>query len=278
MSDITRRLPTFGLLYGNISRNIVSCYTSTRQILSIVQEVMHKIWRCSVFPFHCLQYYIMSDFLKKFKSVFIEEDTSQAAKTEGAEPQQTATTAAAAPVPPPAAPTSPGSVSDRFVEILASALEKNNQPGFDYFEFRQSLANLAKMAMDEPTRFKSAFAMAQTMGVDQAKLMESANFYLQVLSGEQAKFNEAHAQQRSKLIGNREEEVVNLENAIQQKTQQIAELTRQIEEHRQQSTQIRAEVSESTLKIEKTKSDFEATFTSVVSQLQDDVAKIKQYL
>lgn len=221
----------------------------------------------------------MSDFLKKFKSVFIEEDTSQPAKQEGAAPQQTATpNTPQAPAPPPTAPTPSGSVSDRFVEILASALEKNNQPGFDYFEFRQSLANLAKMAMDEPTRFKSAFAMAQTMGVDQAKLIESATFYLQVLSGEQAKFNEAHAQQRSKLIGNREEEVVNLENAIQQKTQQIAELTRQIEEHRQQSTQIRAEVSESTLKIEKTKSDFEATFTSVVSQLQDDVAKIKQYL
>ena len=32
------------------------------------------------------------------------------------------------------------------------------------------------------------------------------------------------------------------------------------------------------IKIENTKADFEATFASVVSQLQADVAKIEQYL
>ena len=167
----------------------------------------------------------MSDFLKKFKSVFIVEEAA-ASEASATAPEQPATTAAPQAPQPSAPPETPGSVSDRFVEILVKALEQNNQPGFDYFEFRQALANLAKMAMDEPTRYKSAFAMAQTMGVDPAKLLESGSFYLQVLSGEQAKFNEAHAQQRAKLIGNREEEISQLENAIQAKTQQIAELTR----------------------------------------------------
>ena len=177
----------------------------------------------------------------------------------------------------PTAETS-GAVTDKFSEILLSALEKNNQPGFDYFEFRQALRNLAKMPMDEQTRFQSAYAMAQTMGATPTALVESANFYLQVLSTEQSRFNEAHQQQRAKLIGNREDEVKNLEGMMLQKAEQIKQLTQEIEDHRQQADQIRKELSESTIKIENTKADFDATFTSVVSQMQSDVDKIKSYL
>lgn len=224
----------------------------------------------------------MSDILKKFKSVFIVEEEGGAAQNNKQTPQHPAEMTA----PPPRqqnaeatpASTASGSVSDKFVEILAGALEKSNQEGFDYFEFRQALKNLSKMPMDEATRFHSAYAMAQTMGMTPAKLVESAQFYLGVLGNEQARFNEAHAQQRARLIGNREEEVKNLEAMMLNKAEQIKELTRQIEEHRQRSEQIRQEVNDSTVKIETTKADFEATFASVTEQLQGDIAKIQQYL
>lgn len=222
----------------------------------------------------------MSDLLKKFKSVFIVEDETaataepneQAPANAGNQQPQTSTTA-----PAPIVKTT-GAVSSKFVDILAGALEKNNQEGFDYFEFRQSLINLAKMPMDEVTRYQSAFAMAQTMGVTSAKLVDSAQFYMTVLSNEQTKFNEAHAQQRAKLIGNREDEAKNLDALIQQKAEQIKKLTQEIAEHQKQSEQIRKDVSDATIKIENTKADFEATFASVVAQLQADVAKMQQHL
>lgn len=224
----------------------------------------------------------MSDILKKFKSVFIVEEEGGATQNTNQTQQSNSQHPAEMTAPPPkqraAESSASGSVSDKFVEILANALEKNNQEGFDYFEFRQALKNLAKMPMDEQTRFHSAYAMAQTMGVTPAKLVESAKFYLNVLLNEQAKFNEAHAQQRARLIGNREEEVKNLEAMIQNKAEQIKQLTQQIEEHRQHSEQIRNEISDSTVKIETTKADFEATFASVTGQLQEDIGKIQQYL
>lgn len=219
----------------------------------------------------------MSDFLKKFKSVFVIEEPEKANASSAQQPEPKTPAAAPPPVAPPVA-ASEGAVTDKFMGILSSALEKSNQPGFDYFEFRQSLINLAKMPMDEATRFHSAYAMAQTMGITSQKLLESAQFYLNVLAAEQAKFNEAHAQQRARLIGNREEEIKNLELAVQQKAEQIKQLTQQMEEHRQRSEQIRSEINESTVKIETTKADFEATFAVVSGQLQDDAAKIKQYL
>lgn len=221
----------------------------------------------------------MSDFIKKFKSVFVIEEESAANNANTGSQHPAEMTA-----PPPkntnsgqSAPAS-GSISNKFVEVLAAALEKNNQEGFDYFEFRQALKNLAKMPMDEPTRFQSAYAMAQTMGVTPTKLVESAKHYLNVLSNEQSHFSEAHAQQKSKLIGNREEEAKSLEAAMQQKAEQIKQLTQEIEQNRVKSEQIRKEISESTVKIESTKADFEATFSSVVAQIQDDVAKIQQHL
>lgn len=220
----------------------------------------------------------MSDFLKKFKSVFIVEESGVQTASPASPATATPTSAPEPTAPPPPTPPSTGAVSDRFVEILATALEKNNQSGFDYFEFRQALKNLSKMPMDEATRFHSAFAMAQTMGITPGKLVESAQHYLGVLNGEQTHFAEAHAQQKSKLIGNREDEAKNLEAAMQQKAEQIKQLTAEIEQNRQRSEQIRQEISDSTLKIESTKADFDTTFATVYAQIQDDVAKIQQYL
>jgi uncharacterized protein (DUF3084 family) len=229
----------------------------------------------------------MSDFIKKFKSVFVVTDEGGEANTGNQHPAEmtsrpTKASPAAPSAPAPAQAVAPsvssGSVNNKFVEALAAALEKNNQVGFDYFEFRQALKNLAKMPMDEQTRYQSANAMAQTMGVTPAKLVESAQFYLGVLNGEQAHFAEAHAQQKAKLVGNREAEAKNLEIAVQQKAEQIKQLTLEIEQFRQKSEQIRKEINESTVKIETTKADFETTFASVVAQIQDDVAKIQQYL
>ncbi|MBL7825764.1 MAG: hypothetical protein JNJ57_03980 [Saprospiraceae bacterium] len=221
----------------------------------------------------------MNDFLKKVKSVFIVEEGASG-NTESTDnkttveipSKETGATTTSAPVQ------AEGSLNNKFLEVLATALEKNNQEGFDYFEFRQALKNLSKMSMDEQTRYQSAYAMAQTMGITSAKLVESAQHYLNVLATEKTRFSDAHAQQRAKLIGNKEEEIKNLDQMVQQKSAQIAQLTKEIEEHRKNSELIRKEINDSTVKIETTKADFEVTFTSVMEQLQNDVVKIQQYL
>ena len=56
-------------------------------------------------------------------------------------------------------------LDDRSLEFLASALEKNNLPGFDYYEFKRAVVALRQMQLDEPTAHKSAFATAATGGV-----------------------------------------------------------------------------------------------------------------
>src|SRR5688500_17301511 len=81
-----------------------------------------------------------------------------------------------------------GHVQNKFLEVLFGALESNNQEGFDYLEFKDFLRSLANVPMDDATRFKSAFATAQTMGATKEKILSTARVYMDVLSKEEIKF------------------------------------------------------------------------------------------
>jgi DNA repair exonuclease SbcCD ATPase subunit len=228
--------------------------------------------------------------LKKLKGLFIAEDEGdlqKALEQQAAQKDKTET----APTPPSANATytsstpthslpsnSGGEVDDKFVNILFEAMEKANIGGFDYIEYKQALRNLAKMPMDEATRFQSAYAAAQTMGATPPKLLESAQHYINVLSQEEQKFKAALSNQRSKQIGDKEQHIQNMAKIIQQKEQQIAQLTKDIENDKKNMETLKTEISEASVKMEKTQSDFIASFNALVGQIKSDAEKIKQYL
>src|SRR5690606_39218150 len=128
--------------------------------------------------------------LKSLKSLFVVEEAKPETKAEG-EPREQA----AEPVRPeafrPSSPAEPGKVQDKLFDVLFGALQANNQQGFDYMEFKDFVKSLASVPMDDATRFKSAFATAQTMGATKDVILKSANHYLDILSREEAKFQDA---------------------------------------------------------------------------------------
>jgi hypothetical protein len=239
----------------------------------------------------------MSDFFSKLKGVFIVEDPN-APKTPPPsrnEVKSTATNAAAASASssqnytPPSVASMPrndapmssaggGQVSDKFFEVLAKAMENANQDGFDYFEFKQALANLKNVPMDDGTRFKSAFAMSQAMGVTADKLVNSAAYYLDVLKNEQNRFVQAATNQRQSQVGDKEAQANNLEAVMHQKAEQIKQLTAEIEQHRKEVDTIKSDISQAVVKVEQTSRDFDATYQLLVGQIQADVNSMKSYL
>ena len=221
-----------------------------------------------------------SDVFSKLKSLFIVEDPNTA----------TANTQQNTPPPsnnqpsPPQSPTyvppviSGGVANEKVMETLSNALQTNNLDGFDYFEFRGSLQSLAKMPMDEQTRFQSAYAMAQTMGVTKQKLMDSGAHYLNVLQNEQLKFQQALDNQKSGNLVAKEQEAKNLEGVIGQKAEQIKRLTEEIQQHQAQIEEMKKQITEMGAKVENTKNDFQATYNLLTSQMQADLANIQKYL
>ena len=159
------------------------------------------------------------------------------------------------PVPKVVPTASSGKVTTKFMTVLLKAMEANNLDGFDYLEFKQSLKSLEKMPMDEQTRFKSAFAMAQTMGATPDHLVKTADHYIRVLLSEEEKFGQALAKQKTKQIGDKQNQIQQLENIIQEKKKTIEKLKKEIEEHAKGMEAMKAEISDATVKVESTKND-----------------------
>ena len=171
-----------------------------------------------------------------------------------------------------------GVASKKFTDILLKALETNNLDGFDYMEYKRSLESLKKMSMDEKTRFQSAFAMAQTMGVSAQKLIQSVEHYIRVLRNEERKFNQAAEHQKTTQISNKKKDIENLQNSIKQKKQQIEALKKEIENDEKLLAKIDAEVNNTASKVAKTQADFTASYQLLLSQIEDDYDKMKNYL
>lgn len=220
----------------------------------------------------------MSDFLSKLKGIFIVQTPAEGQTTEATSAKTDATAKPVATTTKTEVVTPTGKVSDKFYEILFGAMETNNQPGFDYLEYKKSLQTLAKMPMDEATRYSSAYAAAQAMGVSSQALNDSAQFYLNVLKTEDSKFQESVNAQRQKQIGSKEKAITDLDATIKAKGEQIAKLTQEIAAHQEDMGKMKAEISEAVVKIETTLSDFHATYSDLIGQIGQDVENMKKYL
>lgn len=217
----------------------------------------------------------MSDFFKKIKGVFVVDDGSA---PEVEEPEKTTIKASQAPVKAVAPSVTTGNVSEKFTDILLESMERNNQEGFDYIEYKRSLQTLEKMPMDEKTRYFSAFAAAQSMGISQQKLIDSAKFYLSILKTEEQQFQNATKGQREKQVGGKEKVIASLASTIQEKGELIAKLTQEIQQHQTDMDAMKAEIQEAVVKIDTTMQDFHASFTNLESQINGDISKMQTYL
>jgi hypothetical protein len=216
--------------------------------------------------------------LKNLKSLFIVTDEKEETKEETKE-EISAPVAQTKPTPVVTPQnTDSGSFEDRIAESLFAALEKNNLEGFDYFEFKNSLKAMADMPLDEPTRFRSAFATASTMGLTVEKLLQTADHYLKVLGNEHNNFMGTVSAQRNTNVHDKEAEAEGLNKAIQEKSEQIKQLTEEIQQHQADIQKMRENMAQAKARIEQTEANFNRTYTSVITQMTDDIDKIKKYL
>lgn len=169
-------------------------------------------------------------------------------------------------------------VDEKFLAVLFDAISKKGKEGFDYLEYKQSLSSLAKLSMDEQTRYQSAFAVAQTMGATPSLLIDTANYYLSVLADEEKAFEDTLKAQMQKQIGDREAQTKGIQEAIDDKIKQIERLNQEINTHKQQLQDIVSQINGAAKKIEVTKQNFHASYNQLVDQISNDIQKMKKYL
>ncbi len=236
--------------------------------------------------------------LKKLKGIFVVEDESTAkknaseseqqilkqvdteatkAKPEVVKSSEEAVKSSNVPVDK-TAQSSNAKPDPKFIDVLLKALEANNQEGFDYLEFKQSLQNLSKVDMDEKTRYQSAMAMAKTMNANSKVIIQSAKKYAQVLDQEGVKFKKAADNQRTKQVTGKEQEIKSLEKSINTKQAQIEKLKKEIEAHKLSLEKTKGSINNAAAKVQLTNDKFMAAFNVVKGQILADIEKLERYL
>jgi predicted RNase H-like nuclease (RuvC/YqgF family) len=220
--------------------------------------------------------------LKNLKSLFIEETEAAGQSDVVSSPKDDQATAV---VPTPEAPldneqnsSAKQVVDHRFLDTLLAAMEAKNQEGFDYLEFRQALKSLDKMAFDEATKFKTAFAMAQSMKATPDHLTNTAKQYLGVLQQEENKFTVALKAQEENQVHAREVRLADLDKSVTQKQQEIEKLMAEITTFRDESTKLQSELSSVHQKISVTRDRFTFTYSFLLQEIKADIEKMQQYL
>ena len=166
----------------------------------------------------------------------------------------------------------------KSIESLTRALEKNNLPGFDYLEFKLSLAKLAQINLPEEMAYKSAFATASTVGLTKEKLLTTGQHYRKVLFDEKDQFNVALQGQLKKRVSNKQEEVLKLKAQIEAWQAQIVNLQNQIAKSQATIDDADNHVEAEMKKIQATNESFERTHQSIMNQIELDLQNIQRYL
>lgn len=169
-------------------------------------------------------------------------------------------------------------LDQKSVDFLTRALTKNNLPGFDYLEFKQSLSALTAMNLDEETAFKSAFATAATVGLTKEKLVKTANHYHDVLNVEKKQFDVALENQLNQRVSSKKTEVEKLKKQITEYEKKILELQEKMKKAQNVIDNADEEIQGALTKINTTRENFEFTFQSLKNQIDQDIKNINQYL
>lgn len=223
--------------------------------------------------------------IKKLKSLFVVDDgkpaENQEETTESTDISSTSTGSGYSQTQATQTPSydlSGGKPQSKLLDVLFTALQNSNQPGFDYMEFRDFLKSLSNVPMDDATRVKSAYATAQTMGATKAAILQSAEFYLSVLKKEEDKFQDALKERENRDLTGKQNQIKDLEKAIKDKEAQIESLKAEMETNRKTITDVEGEINTAASRIQQTASDFHASYDNVVKQIQSDIQLIQQNL
>ncbi len=169
-------------------------------------------------------------------------------------------------------------IDPRSLEFIAQAIEKNNLPGFDYFEFKRAVTQLADLKLDEATAHKSAFTTAATLGITKEKLLETAGYYRNVVEKEKEHFAKALEAQTATKVAARQQEVGRLRDQIERHKTEIARLQDEIGGYLNQADAADAAVKQESDRLEKSKTAFEKAHQSVLTDIDQDVERMHKYL
>jgi hypothetical protein len=122
------------------------------------------------------------------------------------------------------------SLVEDFVQRLQNLINQNNQPGFDFLEFTESL--FEEKQNPTPEVYKTVFRIAQKIdkSLTPSKLLDSAMFYKDLVQRTAETEINKGVSKKQGLQSEKDNEKTNLDNGLKDTRAKIQQLTRQIQE------------------------------------------------
>ena len=130
------------------------------------------------------------------------------------------------------------SLVDEFVQRLQNLINQNNQPGFDFLEFTESL--FEEKQNPTPEVYKTVFRIAQKIdkSLTPSRLLESAMFYKDLVQRTaETEINKGISKKQG-LQSEKDNEKTNLDNGLKDTRAKLQQLTRQIQELQNQEVSL----------------------------------------
>lgn len=171
-----------------------------------------------------------------------------------------------------------GTFSEQIFEALNALMEKNNQPGNDYFEFKKALSAMASLNLSEDIMFKTTYATLSAGDLTMDVLKSSLKHYIGVIEHEKEIFLGEIDKLKTRAIGTLQETVnTEMKNIIAYQSK-IQELQDKIQASGKVVEDSNALIEDKTSKITQKQNDFIVTADTMISHLQGDEVKIDKFL
>jgi hypothetical protein len=122
------------------------------------------------------------------------------------------------------------SLVDDFVQRLQNLINQNNQPGFDFLEFTESL--FEEKQNPNPDVYKTVFRIAKKIdkSLTPSRLLDSAMFYKDLVQRTAETEINKGVSKKQGLQSEKDNEKINLDNGLKDTRTKIQQLTHQIQE------------------------------------------------
>ena len=164
-----------------------------------------------------------------------------------------------------------GVVDNKFIEVLTSVIEENNQPGQDYFEFKQAVENMNSLSMPEQQKFQTVFSVLGLQGCTKEGLLLSLDKYMGLIQAEKQNFD-------AEMNHQYQEKVQSKLNEVERSKEELSQLTKRIQELNTKILTLQQEAGSEEMSLRATEANFQASADVIVNEMLGDKQKITTFI
>ena len=168
--------------------------------------------------------------------------------------------------------------AEKFEKYFDNLFEKANFPGPDYFEFFKTMEMLEKHIPDEKARISATFASLSLQGLTKDALLDTAGKYKSIIEQDHINFEKALNDKLKAEVGQRQQEILDLDKKIKANAELIQKLTKEITEAQVMNGKLKTEVMEQENKLTKNKTGYQVACQAVLNKINKDILEIKSTL